>query len=139
MRRILTYTFLCISIALAWWALELQAKLVVKEKQLAELRSGRDSAQAAETQAKAGLAPLHENIARLTAERDEARAAAGKVAVASAEHPPFPRPPVYAAYFAEATKAKKASSFAKATADKTTGRPVRSPALSTAFTGKANS
>jgi hypothetical protein len=27
---------------------------------------------------------------------------------------PFPRPPVYAAYFAEATKAKKASSFAKA-------------------------
>jgi hypothetical protein len=29
--------------------------------------------------------------------------------------PPFPRPPVFAAYFAEATKAKKA----------TTGRPVR--------------
>ena len=29
-------------------------------------------------------------------------------------NPLFPRPPVYAAYFAEATKAKKASSFAKA-------------------------
>ena len=85
MHRILTYTFLCISIALAWWALELQAKLVVKEKQLAELHSARGSAQAAATQAKALLAPLHENIARLTVERDEARAAAGKVAVASAE------------------------------------------------------
>ena len=32
----------------------------------------------------------------------------------SGHQPPFPRPPVYAAYFAEATKAKKASSFAKA-------------------------
>jgi glutamyl/glutaminyl-tRNA synthetase len=31
------------------------------------------------------------------------------------DQPPFPRPPVFAAYFAEATKAKKA----------TTGRPVR--------------
>ena len=28
--------------------------------------------------------------------------------------PPFPRPPVFAAYFAGATKAKKASSFAEA-------------------------
>jgi hypothetical protein len=62
---------------------------------------------------------------------------------------PFPRPPISVAYFAEATKAKKASSYAKAsadktavkkaTADKTTGRPVWPPALSTAFTTKANS
>ena len=74
-------------------------------------------------------------------------------------NPPFPRPPISAAYFAEATKAKKASFFAisfakassyakasadktavkKATADKTTGRQVWPPALSTAFTTKANS
>jgi hypothetical protein len=80
MHRILTYTFLFISMALAWWALELQTKLVVKEKQLSELRKASDAAKAAETKAAAEIAPLNENIARLTAERDEARASAGKVA-----------------------------------------------------------
>lgn len=82
MHRILTYTFLCISMALAWWALELQTKLVIKEKQIADLRK---AAETAEAKAKAELAPLNENVARLTTERDEARAAAGKVAVASLE------------------------------------------------------
>lgn len=63
---------------LAWWALELQAKLVVKEKQLFELRKERDAAKTAEKQAKADTAPLQENIARLQKERDEAQQVAAK-------------------------------------------------------------
>jgi hypothetical protein len=43
---------------------------------------------------------------------------------------PFSPPPVFAAYFAEATKVKKAKKT-------TTGRPVRSPVLATDFTPKA--
>jgi hypothetical protein len=43
--------------------------------------------------------------------------------------PPFPRPPVYAAYFAEATKAKMA----------TTGRPVRPNGSFRSLPQKANS
>jgi hypothetical protein len=43
--------------------------------------------------------------------------------------PPFPRPPVYAAYFAEATKAKKAA----------TGRPVRPNGSFRGLPQKANS
>ena len=74
MYRVLTLAFLFISMGLAWWALELQAKLVVKETHLFELRKERDAAKAAEKQAKADTAPLHENIARLQKERDEAAA-----------------------------------------------------------------
>ena len=82
MHRVLTYAFLCLSMALAWWALELQTKLVVKEKQLHDLRKTHEASQSAEKLAKAETAPLAENIARLTNERDEARAAAGDGAVA---------------------------------------------------------
>jgi hypothetical protein len=77
MHRILSIFFLVTSMALAWWALELQAKLVVKEKQIHDLRKANEAALAAEKNAKSENAPLSENIARLTKERDDARASAG--------------------------------------------------------------
>ena len=78
MYRILTIAFLFISMSLAWWALELQAKLVVKEKALFDLRKERDTAQSAEKQANSAVAPLRENVARLQKERDAARQVAAQ-------------------------------------------------------------
>jgi hypothetical protein len=53
------------------------------------------------------------------------------------EQPPFPRPPVFATFFApsaaKALEGRKATKVRKAS----TGRPVRPPALPTASTGKA--
>lgn len=85
MHRLLTIVFLCVSMALAWWALELQGKLVFKEKELLTLRKDRDAAQAAARLALTEIAPLKENVARLQKERDESRALAGKLAPSPAD------------------------------------------------------
>lgn len=85
MHRLLTIVFLCMSMALAWWALELQGKLVFKEKELLTLRKDRDAAQTTARQALAEIAPLKENVARLQKERDESRALAGKAAQSPAD------------------------------------------------------
>lgn len=71
MHRILAILFLCISTALAWWAMELQGRLRFKDKELLALRTERDAA-------KADVRPLLENVARLQKERDAAIAPAGK-------------------------------------------------------------
>lgn len=73
MHRILSVFFLVLSMGLAWWALELQSKLLFKEKALVLLRNERDAANTAARQATADAAPLRENIERLQKERDEAR------------------------------------------------------------------
>ena len=63
MYRFLANAFLFIAMALAFWALDLQEKLVLKEKDLLMLRKERDAAVAAEKAARA------ENSARSPKER----------------------------------------------------------------------
>lgn len=74
MHRVLSIFFVVVCAALAWWLLELQAKLVFKEKELLTLRTERDAALAAEKLARTEIMPLQENAERLRKERDEARA-----------------------------------------------------------------
>lgn len=62
MYRFLTIAFLFIGMALAFWALDLQGKLVLKERDLLTLRKERDAAIAAAKAARAEIAPprLHD-------------------------------------------------------------------------------
>ncbi|MEK0450850.1 MAG: hypothetical protein RL088_3118 [Verrucomicrobiota bacterium] len=90
MHRILSIFFVVVCTALAWWALELQGKLVLKEKEILTLRKERDAAQAAEKVARAELAPLQENAERLRKERDEALGNPKGAAVADAASPIAP-------------------------------------------------
>ena len=85
MYRVLTICFLVVSMALAWWALELQSKLVFKEVELLAMRKQRDAAQAEEKQARAEVAPLQEDAARLRKERDDAQATASASPAAQVE------------------------------------------------------
>ena len=52
MYRFLTIAFLFIGMALAFWALDLQGKLVLKERDILTLRKERDAALAAEKAAR---------------------------------------------------------------------------------------
>lgn len=90
MHRVLSIFFVVVCTALAWWALELQGKLVFKEKELLTLRKERDAAQAAEKLARAEIAPLQENIERLRKERDEARGTSKDLIAAPADSPATP-------------------------------------------------
>ncbi len=85
MYRVLTICFLVVSMALAWWALELQSKLVFKELEVRTLRKERDAAQAAEKRARADIAPLQEDVARLKKERDDAQTTASASPAAPVE------------------------------------------------------
>jgi hypothetical protein len=73
MYRALTIAFVFLCTALAWWALELQGKLVYKEKELFELRKARAAALEAEKRVQVENASLKENVERLRKERDAAR------------------------------------------------------------------
>ncbi len=80
MYRALTITFVVLCTALAWWALELQGKLVFKEKELTELRKARAAALEAGRQGKAENTALLENVERLRKERDAVRGEAPEAA-----------------------------------------------------------
>ena len=76
MQRTLIAVLVLISTALTWWALDLQARLATAESALFSLRNEHVAALKTAAVAAAEAEPLRANIARLTEERDRAKATA---------------------------------------------------------------
>ena len=92
MQRALIVVLVLISAALTWWALNLQGRLATAEGALFSLRNEHDVAQKVAAVAKAETEPLRANIARLTEERDRAKAMAKVTLPAEAARPVEPEP-----------------------------------------------
>ena len=76
MQRVVILFLVIFSAAASWWAYDLRGRLAMTEAELAALRADHALAKKAAELARAETEPLRANVARLTEERDRAKATA---------------------------------------------------------------